>query len=71
MNKSTRLIATAIKQIKPAQGDAVFLKGVRRGIELSAHALSDALAHEYPVFDRMAFLRSCGVPVQKPGKSDS
>jgi len=64
MNKTSRMIATAFKQIKPAQGDEQFQKGVRRGVELAAHAVAAALAREYPAFDMAAFLRSCAVKAQ-------
>jgi len=57
MNKTSRMIARALKQIKATQGD----EGIRRGVELSAQALSNALASEYPAFDEIEFLRACGV----------
>jgi hypothetical protein len=57
MNKTSRMISRALKLIKATQGD----EGIRRGVELSARALSDALASEYPAFDEMEFLRACGV----------
>lgn len=62
MNKTSRLVANAIRHIKPVSGDDKFLKGIRKGIELSADALCDALAREYPAFDTVQFLRCCGVP---------
>jgi hypothetical protein len=65
VNKTSRMIARALKQIKPPQGEAVFRNGVRRGVELSAHALADALAREYPVFDETKFLLACGVGPRK------
>jgi hypothetical protein len=61
MNKTSRMIARALKQIKPTQGE----ESARRGVELSAQALSDALAGEYPAFNKMEFLLACGI---QPGK---
>ena len=65
MNKTSRMIARALKQIKPTQGD----EAARRGVEQSAQALSDALAGEYPAFDKMEFLRACGVQPRKRKES--
>jgi len=64
MNKTSRIIANALKRIDSTQGDEVFRTAVRRGVELSAHALSEALAREYPIFEKSTFLRSCGVSAQ-------
>lgn len=65
MNKTSRMIARALKPIKSTEGDEAFFNGVRRGVELSAEALSDALASEYPSFDEVKFLRACGVEPRK------
>jgi hypothetical protein len=62
MNRTTRSVAAALKQIKQAEGSKQFLDGVRRGVELSASAISGVFAQEYATFDRQKFLRSCGVP---------
>lgn len=61
MNKTSRVIARALRQIRLTEGD----EAARRGVELSAQALSDALAGEYPAFDKMEFLRACGVQPRK------
>ena len=62
MNRTSRLVAAALKQVKQAEGNRNYLAGVRRGVELSALALSSVFSQEYANFDREKFLRSCGVP---------
>ena len=60
-NPCLRVIAQALKQITSTQGD-----GARRGVALSALAIADALAREYPAFDKHTFLRACDVQTGVP-----
>jgi hypothetical protein len=57
VNTTSRMIARTLKQIRTTQRDSA----IRLGVELSAQALSDALASVYPAFDATKFLRACGV----------
>lgn len=62
MNKTSRMIAKAIKEVEPLEAhNAIALKGMRRGVELCALSLCEALGREYPAFDKAAFLRSCAL----------